>query len=48
MLPPAPGALSTTNCWPSCSDSHWPISRAEMSDELPAAWPTMMRTGRVG
>src|SRR5215510_4008488 len=27
----APGRFSITNCWPSRSDSHWPIRRAMMS-----------------
>jgi hypothetical protein len=26
-LEPAPGLFSTTNCWPSRSDSHWPMGR---------------------
>src|SRR5262245_45944547 len=37
-----------TNCWPSRSDSDWPIRRAMMSVAPPGAKPTMMRTGRVG
>jgi hypothetical protein len=34
--------------WPKCSDSFWPIRRAMMSDALPEAKPTTMRTGRDG
>src|SRR5262245_49521260 len=37
-----------TNCWPSRSDSDWPIRRAMMSVAPPGAKPTMMRTGRLG
>ena len=48
MTSRATGRFSTKNCWPSRSDSHWPITRARMS--VPPAVPkgTMMRTGRVG
>ena len=31
VVVPAPGRFSMTNCWPSRSDSHWPIRRAIMS-----------------
>src|SRR4029077_7066861 len=48
MLPAAPGRTSTTNCWPSFSDRNWAIRRAIMSEALPAAWPTMIFTGRAG
>ena len=48
MLPAAPGRASTMNCWPSFSDRNWAIRRATMSDALPAAWPTMIFTGRFG
>jgi site-specific recombinase XerD len=45
---PAPGRFSMMNCWPSRSESHWPISRATMSAPPPAGKPVMMRTGRLG
>ena len=48
ILVPAPGRFSTMNCWPSRSESHWPIRRATMSAPPPAGKPTMMRTGRDG
>jgi hypothetical protein len=48
ILVPAPGRFSTTNCWPSRSESHCPMIRATMSVAPPAAKPTMMRTGRAG
>src|SRR5262245_51878808 len=48
ILPLAPGRLSMMNCWPSRSDSHWPMRRALMSFCPPGAKPTTMRTGRVG
>jgi len=48
MLPPPPGLLSMMNCWPSRSDSHWPIRRAVMSAAPAGAIGTIMRTGRVG
>src|SRR5262245_7226613 len=48
MLLPAPGLFSTTNCWPSRSDSRWPTSRASTSVGPPAGKPTTSRTGRVG
>jgi hypothetical protein len=48
ILPLAPVRFSTTNDWPSRSDSHCPIRRAIMSPMLPAGNPTMMRTGPVG
>src|SRR6516164_414744 len=41
-------AASTRNCWPSFSDRDWATRRATMSDALPAAWPTMIFTGRDG
>ena len=44
----APGRFSTTNWWPSRSDSRWHTRRATMSGEKPAPNPTMMRTGRFG
>src|SRR5262245_56160362 len=44
----APGRLSITNCWPSRSDSHWPIRRAVMSPAPAGAIGTIRRTGRVG
>jgi len=48
IMPSAPSRFSTTNGWPSRSDSHCAIRRARMSKALPAAKPTRMRTGRVG
>jgi Arc/MetJ-type ribon-helix-helix transcriptional regulator len=48
ILPLAPGRLSMMNCWPSRSDSQWPMRRALMSFSPPGAKPTTMRTGRVG
>jgi hypothetical protein len=33
---------------PDRSDSHWPISLAVMSDDVPGGKPTMMRAGRDG
>jgi hypothetical protein len=48
MLLPPPGRFSTTNGWPSRSDSHWPIMRATMSVVPPAEVATMMRTGCEG
>ena len=47
-LLPAPGRFSTTNCWPSRSESHWPTKRATMSVDPPGANGTIKRTGRVG
>src|SRR5262249_45748348 len=48
MLEPPPGRFSTTNCWPSCPESHGPMSRARMSGKPPGAVAATMRTGRVG
>src|SRR5262245_2059962 len=48
MLPAAPGRTSTRNCWPSFSVRNCAIRRAMRSDALPAAWPTMIFTGRDG
>jgi len=31
LIVDAPGRFSITNCWPSRSECHWPISRARMS-----------------
>ena len=44
----APGLFSTTNGWPSFSDSACAISRPIMSGEPPAGTVTNRRTGRVG
>src|SRR5262245_24394048 len=48
MLLAAPTRFSTTNCWPSRSDSHCAISRVARSPPPPGAKPTTKRTGRVG
>src|SRR4030088_134160 len=48
MLLPAPVLFSITNCWPSFSDSRWPIKRAIISVAPPGGYPTTKRTGRVG
>src|SRR5262245_14297718 len=48
ILPPAPGRFSTTNCWPTRSDNHWPIRRAATSVVPAGANGTTMRTGRDG
>jgi hypothetical protein len=48
MLLPAPGLFSITNCWPSRSESRWPIRRAMMSVAPPGGYPTTHFTGRVG
>src|SRR6266498_2276162 len=45
---PAPGRLSTTNCWPSDSESLCATERAMMSVPPPAAEGTMKRTGFAG
>src|SRR6266702_3846843 len=45
---PAPGRLSTTNCWPSDSESLCATERAMMSVPPPAAEGTMKRTGLAG
>jgi hypothetical protein len=37
MLLPAPGLFSTTNAWPSRSDSRWQIKRESTSVAPPAA-----------
>src|SRR6516165_12752032 len=44
----APGRFSMTNCWPRCSESHCPISRAAMSVVPAGANGTITRTGHVG
>ena len=48
MKPLAPGRLSTTKVWPSCSESCWDITRAMMSEVPPGANGTITRTGRDG
>src|SRR4051812_39354578 len=48
MLPPAPGRLSTTTCWPKFLVSSCATSRATMSVEPPGAKPTSMRIVLVG
>src|SRR6266699_4944214 len=45
---PAPGRLSTTNCWPSDSESLCATERAMISVPPPAAEGTMKRTGFAG
>src|SRR5262245_1746960 len=47
MMPPAPGRLSTTTCWPQRSESFWATQRAAISEVLPGE-PAMKRTGREG
>src|SRR5262245_4013461 len=48
MLLPLPGRFSTTNCWPSRSESHGAMSRARMSGAPAGPVGAMMRTGREG
>ena len=48
MLPPAPGRLSTMNCWLNDSESLAATSRAVTSTPPPDTAPTMIRTGRDG
>jgi len=48
MLVLGPGRFSTTNGWPSRSDSIWLISRETISGEFPAGRPTTIRTERYG
>src|SRR4051812_46923731 len=48
MLPPAPGRLSITNCWPRASDSFCPTRRASTSVVPPGAKGTSNRTGLAG
>ena len=37
MMPPAPGRLSATTGWPSCSDKRWPSVRPMKSTTPPGA-----------
>jgi hypothetical protein len=48
MLVPAPGRLSMTNGWPSCSPRCCTITREMMSVVPPGAKPMIQRTGRAG
>src|SRR5688572_15335458 len=48
MMPFAPGRLSTITCWPHVPVSFSATDRAMMSTPPPAAWGTMIRTGRFG
>src|SRR5688500_1052921 len=48
IAPPAPGRLSTTNCWPNDSVSFCPTSLAMMSFDAPGVNGTIQRTGRLG
>src|SRR5262247_1055211 len=48
MLPPAPGLLSTTTCWPQISDSRAPTMRAMPSMPPPGVNGTTSLTTRVG
>src|SRR5688572_14318877 len=48
MAPPAAGRLSTTICWPNCSDTFAATRRITVSVGPAAARATTRRTGRVG
>jgi hypothetical protein len=48
MLPPAPGRLSTTTCWPSLSLSRGTIIRTTASVLPPGGNVTTMRIGLLG
>src|SRR3954470_2165520 len=48
MMVAAPGRDSTTTLWPQCSIIFWPITRAMMSVEPPAANGTMILIGLSG
>src|SRR5688500_8125645 len=48
ILPPAPGRLSTTACWPHASVSFWPTMRESRSAAPPGGKGTMIRMGRTG
>src|SRR6476469_2314691 len=48
MLPPAPGRLSMTTCWPSRSPSLGATMRTVASVEPPGGKVTMMRIGLLG
>src|SRR5687767_2131090 len=48
MATPAAGRLSTTICWPSCSDIFAATRRITVSVGPAAASATTRRTGRVG
>src|SRR3954469_22365821 len=48
MMVAAPGRDSTTTLWPQCSVIFWPITRAMMSVEPPAANGTMILIGLSG
>ena len=48
MLPPAPGRLSTTTCWPSRSPSLGATIRTVASVEPPGGKVTIMRIGLAG
>ena len=47
-VPPAPGRLSTTTCWPKNSTVFWATTRASMSVAPPTGNGTIMRTARLG
>ena len=47
-MPPAPGRLSMTTCWPQASVSFWPMKRARMSVLPPGVNGTISLTGLVG
>ncbi len=47
-MPPAPGMLSTTSCWPSSSDIRGVMMRPTTSIGPPAANGTTIVTGRAG
>jgi hypothetical protein len=48
IVPPAPGRLSITNCWPIARVNPWPCARARISVVPPAENATMTRTGLTG
>ena len=48
MLPPAPGRLSTTTAYPSCSVSFWLTSRATILEPPPGGKGSMSRIGLSG
>ena len=48
VRPPAPGRLSTTNCWPKLSENFWLAMRAIRSAVPPAAHDSTMGAVREG
>ncbi|MNV71486.1 hypothetical protein D3C71_1645080 [compost metagenome] len=47
-VPPAPGLLSTTSCWPRSAATRWVTTRATRSVAPLAGKGTITRTGRSG